>query len=688
MDNTTLKNITDSCKKEISVLSLTTGLDQLHIIARYCSNKQIISKIEELIENYNCMLTFLASGGKDEERENTQEIICKKALEILRSANRDIRLQCPNNKYASDYIELRNSYGEKTEEEILKRWGTNLNPDEQLLLQDQLFTLLWTAPLWEQKQTAQWYEFISRQTDFTKIHLTGAVIMSLWEYFDEEKMALLFLLSDTDCVKLNALSITALVLLAEKYQKELPIYPALLQQYQNSYINKHVATVYKEKLLITQTLQEIRKEQEEMSNFTLSMSNEDMEKLMKSKMSHLRYMMNKGLDVNLSNRTDLWYKCDFLREKVSHWWLPFEKSSPVVEELLLDKDGNFNKQTYKMLDLPSECDIDRYAMYSFMSKAQYKKSFIEQMAKSLDFIGFDDDPNLVPYVDNFKITMQNMYRIFDHSPIKKEIDNPFLWTNDFWKNRIFKSVFKDEKALELCGEMKDSQLYEQAIDWIDYISETSGTSLEMLKLKCSCLAHTDRYSENIASLTQMLFLDEDNEWALNLLQICYGKIDKVDQQLECLNKLLKIKPDELKYLDLTAEVLTNMKRYEEALKILFHLDYLMPNEPKYMSDLVACAIRLRKFDVAQRYNQSILEHPDINYKHQEYMNAGNIHFLQGDWKSALECYKQFHSEILRRNKKEGTETDPAKEFRRNAFLLIEMGIKIPDVQLMCDMMLT
>ena len=96
MDNVTLNNITASCRKDLSALFIGSGLNQLNIIARYCSDSQIISQVEELTENYHCMLSFLANGGKDEERNLTQEKICKKApaeagdlLKAFSSANDD-----------------------------------------------------------------------------------------------------------------------------------------------------------------------------------------------------------------------------------------------------------------------------------------------------------------------------------------------------------------------------------------------------------------------------------------------------------------------------------------------------------------------------------------------------------------------------------------------------------------------
>lgn len=669
----------------MAALSIGAGLNQLKVIARYCSDSQIISQVEEIIENYHCMLSFLAGGGKDEERSLTQERINKKALEILRVVHRDIRLQEVNDKYSKAFHDLQNQFEEEPEEVLLKKWGANLLPDEQLTIQDQLFCLIWTSALWNQKQTARWYEFISRQTDFVKIHLLGAVTLSLWEYLDTEKMAFLFLFTDTESEKLNALTITALVLLAEKYQKELSFYPELHKRYQNSNVNRFFAEVIKERLLIHQTLIAIKKEQEEMANFSLNMSQAEMESLMSRKMANVRYMVEKGLDINLGNRTELWNKCQFLRENISHWWLPFEKSSPVVEELLLDKDGNFNKQTYQFLDLPSECDIDRYAMFSFLAKNQHKNALLEQIAQSLNLSELTEDGNLVPYTNHLKNAMQNLFRIFVHSPIRKETDNPFAWPYIFWQNDIFKEHLTEQDAITLCSEMTDTKIYDQPVAWIDKLAETSGTSLAMLHIKSKCLFQMQEYQKAIASLTQMLFMDEENEWALSLIQKCYDKIGRKDKQLEHILRLLEIKPEETAYLTSAAVVLIEMEKYEEALKYLFHLDFIDTGNPLYMASIEICAIHLRKFDLALRYNSSILEIADYKDKYHEYLNAGHIHFIMGDWKKALVSYRQFRAETELQNKAGRKEINADKEFLSSTKILKEMGIGLSDIQLMRDM---
>ena len=685
MDNITLNNIAATCRKDLSALFIGSGLNQLRIIARYCSDSQVISQVEELTENYHCMLTFLAGGGKDDERGLTQEKICKKALEILRVAHRDIRLQEEHTWYAKAFHELTGQYGVEPGEELLGRWGANPLPDEQLLIQDQVFNLIWTSPQWSQKDTAHWYEFISRQTDLVKIHFIGAVVLSLWEYLDEEKLSLLFLFIDTESERLNALTITAIILLAEKYQKELQLYPQLTKRYQNSIISKHITVVMKEKLLMLQTLIAIKKEQDEMAGFSLNMSQEEMEKLMNKKMANLRYMIDKGLDINLGNRTELWYKCTFLRENISHWWIPFEKSSPVIEEMLLDKNGKFNKQAYQILDLPSECDIDRYAMFSFLAKTEYKNSFIEQMAQTLDTTGLSDEVNSIPYVNHMKTTMQTLYRIFVHSPIRNEVENPFSWPQDFWKNQILLEHFTEDNTMELCTEMMEAHVLDQPVAWLNKVAETSGTSLAMLKLKSNCLFRNEKYAEAIDPLTQMLFFQEDDEWALIVLQRCYEKLGRKDKQLEAALRLVEINPENVNYLTTAAIVLIETEKYEEALKHLFHLDYIQTDNMVFKTCIETCALHLKKFDLALRYNQAILAHTDYKDRYVEYLTAGHVHFAMGNWKEALASYREYKTQAEELNRTENRKIDPEKEFLTSSKILKELGISPSDIRLMHDM---
>ena len=406
---------------------------------------------------------------------------------------------------------------------------------------------------------------------------------------------------------------------------------------------------------------------------------------MNKKMANIGHMVNKGLDINLGNRSELWYKCSFLRENISHWWIPFEKSSPVIEELLIGKDGKFNKQAYQILDLPTECDIDRYAMFSFMARTEYKSTFIEQMAQSLDMTGLLGDENVVPYVNHMKTTMQNLYRIFVHSPIRNEIENPFSWPQNFWENPLLTEHLTEDNIMELCTEMMEAQILDQPVAWLNKIAETSGTSLAMLKLKSNCLFRNQKYAEAIDPLTQMLFFQEEDEWALIVLQKCYEKLGKKDKQLEAALRLVEISPENVNYLTTAAIALIETEKYEEALKHLFHLDYMQTDNIVFKTCIETCALHLKKFDIAMRYNQAVLAHTEYKDRYIEYMTAGHLQFAQGNWKEALANYKEYKAQAEELNKKENRKINPEKEFLTSSKILKELGITPSDIRLMHDM---
>lgn len=686
MDNITLNNICESCDKLLNEARIYSALEQLKIIARYCSNQQTISQTEELAENYHYMLSFLISGGKDENRNVVQEKTRLRAQELLRIAHRDIRLQEEHTWYSRTYWELIRQYGDKPAGELLRKWGENPMPDEQLQLQDHIFNLLWTSPMWDQKETAQWYEFISRQSDMVKIHLIGAVFLSAWEYCDKEKLSLLSLFTDTENPKLNALSITALILLNEQYPIGFIEYPQVRQLYKNSNIIKNIVVVLKEKLLMLQTLKAIKEEDNILKEFSPDTSREKMNELVNRKLIHLGDMINKGLDVNLGNRSELWHKCEFLRDNISHWWMPFEKSSPAIEGMLIDKDGKFDKQAYKILDLPSECDIDRYSMFSFIANTGFKSSIIEGLAQAMNLPGIISETENTSYINYMKMTMQNLYRIFMHSPIKGEIKNPFQRKQAYWLNPFFSENLTEENALELCREMVEADITDLPIFWIEKQSETYGTSYEMLKVKSECLYQNSKYTEAIDSLSQMLFLKEDDEWALNLIEKCYEKTNRRKLQLEIILKLIKIHPDNTGYVIKAAFTLMHMHRYEEALKYFFKLNYEEPDNTKYQEVIEECALRLKKFDLVLRYNQTILEHKEEKDKYIHYLNAGHAYFGMGNWSEALTNYKKYKASLEQWNKEENENTDPEKEFLKDCKMLEGFGIQLQDIMLMLDMM--
>ena len=154
---------------------------------------------------------------------------------------------------------------------------------------------------------------------------------------------------------------------------------------------------------------------------------------------------------------------------------------------------------------------------------------------------------------------------------------------------------------------------------------------------------------------------------------------------EYIQKLLALKPNEVSYLATAAVILDELEKYDQALEHLFHLDVLDPDNPRFMGSIEICALHLRRFDVALRYNQALLQNTNYKDYFYEYLNAGNIHFIMGNWKEALNNYRRFKAKAELINKKEKLSIDPDEEYVLSVKLLEKMGVSPSDIQLMRDM---
>ena len=155
--------------------------------------------------------------------------------------------------------------------------------------------------------------------------------------------------------------------------------------------------------------------------------------------------------------------------------------------------------------------------------------------------------------------------------------------------------------------------------------------------------------------------------------------------MEAALKLTEVSPNNVNYLTTVATVLIETEQYEEALKYLFKLDYMQADNVVFKTCIETCALHLKKFNLAMRYNQSILENTDYKDRYIEYLTAGHVHFAMDNWKEALACYKRYKAEAEELNKTENRRIDPEKEFLTSSKILKELGVSPSDIRLMHDM---
>ena len=191
IDNATLKVLHQQVSDLLLNFQLADGLEGIALVTRECSDQQLTRSLESLSLSYNKMLDFLEQNGKDENRSQIQDELQREAFRILNSAVRQVRIERAEDIYCKSYKRLILTYGENVCQILQEEWNRQQGMTERYETQDLIFDLLWTMPLWDSKDTAEWYEFISRQDTLVQQHFTGSVFLSCWEYFDTEKITFL-----------------------------------------------------------------------------------------------------------------------------------------------------------------------------------------------------------------------------------------------------------------------------------------------------------------------------------------------------------------------------------------------------------------------------------------------------------------------------------------------------------------
>ncbi len=172
IDNATLKVLHRQVTDLLLKYQLAEGLEGIGLVTRECSDQQLSRSLESLRLSYFQMLDFLEQGGKDAQRSLIQDNLQREAFRILNGAARQIRIERTEDYYGKAYRRLYLSLGDSATSVLRSEWSRQQGTAERYDTQDLLFDLLWTMPLWDAKDTADWFEFISRQDDLVQQHLS------------------------------------------------------------------------------------------------------------------------------------------------------------------------------------------------------------------------------------------------------------------------------------------------------------------------------------------------------------------------------------------------------------------------------------------------------------------------------------------------------------------------------------
>ena len=684
IDSKTLRLITQNGLQAFALGRILDGIAALRTLLPYCATETVIcAEAESLEKNYHYMLSFLRKGGDDQKRNEVQAKIQKQGITLLEQASRSIRLSLNEDRYSKAATTLQ----EGGKEDILKKWNSLLTPEELGEVQDDLFDLLWTSPLWTAQDMALWYDFLLGQREMVQQHLAGALFLSAWEYFDVEKMQLLALLTDSESHRTRLQAATYLLLLKLRHKEFEPLMPPLPDRLR-SRKNRVPAQVQYEMLLMLVSEKDMEHELKEAESLTNDLLNgkeklnaKNIKGIIALRGRYLRNRLQRGLDLNLS-KAPLLHSCKYLN-RISHWFLPFDKNHPLFQSVMIDENGNEKQKFSVLIDLILDCDVDKLAtLYLVANDSDFSKAvqqFDEQEIPNLE--------NAVIPEYSFRFIMQDLFRFFVHSPLSSQLYNPFRGKDTLLDFPQLINLFTADDLISCCRLLLELERYQEALVAVDDLISREGASVAALQVKAQALRHLKRYSEAINTMRNAEILEPENKEVLQFLVECYALQNRFEEELEYLQRLAELNPDERTYRRLIPITLDKLGRKEEALGLFFKLDYESTENDDDYDTIISCiadtALDLGKLDVAKRYTEKELELYDGKNTIAQ-LRMGHIKLLEGDWKGGLDHYEQYVNLCCEESGKDIKYA--LAHFKAEQERLLALGIKQEDLLLIYDIL--
>ena len=676
LDLKTLRLITRDGLQNFSAGRILDGIAALRTLLPYCPAETIVhAEAESLEENYQHMLTFLRGGGNDEKRTEVQAKIQRQGVALLQQASRAIRLIIADDHYskAARQTPSNSPLGEGLKSPFngdLEGLSFNGDLDEQ---QDNIFDMLWTSPLWSAQDTALWYDYIVRQRDMVQQHLEGALFLSLWEYYDAEKMQLLGLFADSECRRTRITAICYLLLLRLRHKELTALLPPLPDSLLSLKGRAAIAQVQYEMLLMLVSEKDMEKELKEAETLTkkvisnLSPSDNAMEKsageafgaiksIIALRGRYIRNRLQRGLDINLS-KIPLLHGCEYLH-RIAHWFLPFDKTHPLFQSVMIDEKGNEKQNLSTLVDLILDCDIDKLAtLYLVANDKDFSKA-----VQHLDEQELPEVDNAVIPEYTFRFIMQDLFRFFGHSPLHSQLVNPFRMEETLLDlpetgngDNPLNSLFSREDTVKCCELLYELGRDKQVLTILDKVIKREGASASALFLKGSTLRRQKQIQEAINCARSAEILEPDRADILRFLVECYATQNRFEEELEYLHRLAEILPDDRTLRRLIPITLNKLNKHEEALQLLFKLNYeLEEDDEDYgttLSLIADTAFSLGKLDIAERYTEKEMSLHQ-NGSAEGAMRMGHIKLLEGNLKAAIDHYEQFVNIFCKEKKKD------------------------------------
>lgn len=705
------------------------------------SLREEMRKLNALESNYKYMLDYIAEGHPDPSQNEMIEQLKDSLLRANDILYREMKLIDSPDSYsaARRLLNVRNSsfkvlYDnwrvlfdednkkeefqtedfEKKEEEYKEgnRNNSFIISATQAQAMDELFNYLWTGSSEENEEINLINTFFenNENPDLLKSFLISAMVLANIEYFNTSYYILLLnIYENSPSLDLKSKALTGLILIAllhpRRIKGNLQLRSRLMLLSEDEEFKKlindtllNIIRTYDTKRVddkirneVIPGLMKIQPDiMDKMRNMSsdsedfLSMENPAWEEMLENsdigdKIQEINEMQMEGADVMVTTFSNL--KSFPFFNKISNWFIPFNRGNYQFTEYLKEEDGFLERLTSVM------CDSDIHSfLLSLGSLPQEKRNQTFSMmshqikeAQAAMTNGIEEESETKKLTKKIRHNLQDLYRFFKYYKKKEEFKDPF--EHPFIETQIsplMPILGIDVDNIRVVAEFYfKNKYYNESAGLFELVeSENPGDFTLWEKIGYS----HDRMSRYEAASEWYMkadLINGGNEWLNKKLAVTLKNAGRYKDAIEYFEKALSNDPENYHLLMSMGQCFLEDRKPKESLQYFYHAQYLKPEKKSPKRAIAWAELLSGNLEKAKSYYEKILEEGKID--NADRLNFAHASLASGDFKKALSLYKSF------------VENTPDKDMtrlvialREDAETLRQLKIKTSDLRLIVD----
>ncbi|MCF0199048.1 MAG: tetratricopeptide repeat protein [Bacteroidaceae bacterium] len=602
---------------------LTSMLRILGDMATAINAQELASKVNDIADDYNRILSFVATGGTDPKRNEQYERIKRHALNLLQSIRRQYRLNTSNDTYTR----IHSSYALKPQENVFDLIY-NWKDTEPLSYQDAIFELLWTAPSFNNYQEQQTRLLLCTLKKPALQYAISAIVVSLVEYFDVAKLRILLEYCTDDITEsVRARALVGLILVIVVHDDLIALFPTLQQTIDQLSLQTALTIVQRDLILtayseevrekitrdILPRLKSIQEKQQKQENDQPVVVQLSFQQLARELLDLQILLENNGAD-NAFSAFQPYEHIPFM-SRPCHWLAPFQQQRPEAsnEEMLHDKPIS---------------DVEKYVLSALLDHSNDEQR--EELKEHLELL----TPSTDSSQDHLLSAQQAFRRFFLQSPWKEEMPE-VLRTNTTYllDNPLLREKLADDSSYlwHIGSLLLKFRQYKEAYHHLETIVQPSA---EVLAKMGECQKALEESKKALRLYQQAELLAPDDVNILRHLDDLYDKFDMFEERLANLLHLRELTNESDTTGDI-GECLCSLGRYDEAIQEFYKLDFEFGNEILALRELAPTFLRMGDAERSLKNSQRLYELTEDDFYWEDYLCMAAARWALNDTQNAI-----------------------------------------------------